>query len=145
MPVFSKIASPTLADGEYYASSPGEHHYKLSLSPTPARSSRQNLFEGDPTPHYNTVFASARHARFSGSGSGQAARNPAVVRPLRNPPPSQHSRSHISISSDDPDTDATELLILRNNNIELKLEVQRLRGRIEAMSYVPVIPIIFTY
>ena len=143
MPTFSKIASPTLARDEY-SSSPGGYRYEESLSPPP----RQNLPEDNPTPRYHPASTSGynHNARFSGSMSGQLAHNSARARSLRNPPPSQRSpRSYISISSDDHDTAATELLILRNKNKELKLEIRHLQGRLEAMSYEPVIPIIFTY
>jgi len=154
MPTFSKIASPTLARDEY-SSSPGGYRYEESLSLPP----RQNLPEDDPTPRYHPASTSGYNhnarfsgstsgqlARFSGSTSGQLARNSARARSLQNPPLSQRSpRSYISISSDDHDTAATELLILRNKNKELKLEIRHLQGRLEAMSYEPVIPIIFTY
>ena len=120
-PLFSKITSPTLACDEY-SSSPGGYRYKESLSPPP----HQNLPEDDPTPRYHPASTSGynHNTRFSGSTSGQLTCNSARARSLQNPPPSQRSpRSYISISSDDHDTAATKLLILRNKNKELKLEI----------------------
>lgn len=145
MPVFSKIPSPTLASDGYDWSPGNEYRHEISLSPPPTRTLHQNSFEGHRMPQYHPASTSThtRNARFSGSASGQVARNSAGARLLQNPPPSQRSHSYISISSDDPDPDATELIALRKQNIELKYEVKFLQGRIEAMSYVLVTYIIF--
>ena len=55
----------------------------------------------------------------------------------------QWTHSHISVSSDDPITDTTEILVLRNEkkilqteNMDLRLKVQCLQGCLEAMLYV---------
>jgi len=96
-----------------------------------------------PQYHPTSTSTHNRNARFSGSASGQVTRDSAGSRLLQNPPPSQRSYSYISISSDDPDPDATELIALRKQNVELKYEVQFLQGRIKAMSYVLVTYVIF--
>jgi hypothetical protein len=47
-----------------------------------------------------------------------------------------HSPSHISISSDDPDTTYTELAGLRNENTKLKVKCSHLQGQVTELKYV---------
>jgi len=147
MPVFSKIPSPVPAGGGYSWSPSSEYHHEVSLSPPPTRTLRQNSFEGDSMPQHHPASTSThnRNTRFSGSASSHVTRNSAGAHSLQNAPPSQRPRSHISISSDGPDMDATDLIMLRKQNIELKYKVQHLQGRIAAMLYVIITYVIFTH
>ena len=140
MPAQSKIASLSLEDDGSPGFFPGSRD-ALSVSPFPARTSHRVLFEDDSAFHYHTASGSGRNrdSRFSGSasisvhdtGSRSSSRSVSDQRP----------RSHISVSSDDPITDTTEVLVLRHEkkllqteNTDLRLKVQRLQGRLEAMS-----------
>ena len=142
MSVQSKIASLLLKDNRSPDFFTGSND-ALSVSPFPARMSDRVLFEDDSTLHYHAASGSGHNhnSRFSGSASisvhGTGSRSPS--RPLLD----QQPHSHISISSDDPITDATEILVLRNKNkilqsenMDLRLKVQRLHGCLEAISYV---------
>lgn len=134
MPVLSKIASPTLAD-DYDL--PSEYPQNWFSSPRTAGTHRHVAFEDDSPPHRHsgTIPTHTRNARLSGFVSNAHSHS--------NPLSSQQSRSHISISSDDHIPETSERILLQEQNTELRMEIQRLRGRVEAMSYEPVIPIIF--
>lgn len=121
---------------EYNLSS--DNHHGLSSSPLPTRNSRQIFFEDDSPPrrHPGSMSAYDYNPCFSGSASGNVRNSSA--RSIPNPRSSQQPRSHISISSDDPDTTTTELILLRNQNTKLKLEAQRLRGHLDGMTCVSV-------
>ena len=142
MPVQSKIAPLSLEDDGSPGFFPGSRD-ALSVSPLPARTSHRVLFEDDYAFRYHAASGSGHNhnSRFSGSASmsvhGTGSCSPS--RPLSD----QRPRSHISVSSDDPITDATEMLVLRNENkilqsenMDLRLKMQRLQGRLEAILYV---------
>ena len=132
MPVLLKIASPTLADDEYNLSS--EYRYDLPPSQPPPCISCRVYFEDNSPPHNVTFEDNSPPRRHSSAISRSSVSAPRALSLS-----SQRSRSHISISDDDPVPDAAEVLILKDHNTRLKADIQRLRGQIEAMSYEAVI------
>ena len=123
MPVQSKIVP--LEDDETYPSS--DYGENWSPSPPPARANRSS-FEDES--HTYSGAVSHRDQRSYNTGNIQKNRAHAFSKPPRN---SRHD-SPISISSDNPGADVSKLR-LEAQNYKLKLEVERLRGRVEALSY----------
>jgi len=130
MPVQSRIAS--LEEDEDYPLS----DYCDSWSPSsPAHTKTRFSFDGHSHTHSGAMSLYDQRSHIPGSAPGNTRSHHAHT--LSQPPSNSQRRSHISISSDDTNAEVTEIR-LRNENYKLKLENQRLQGRLYALSYVPI-------
>ena len=133
MPLQSKIASPAFEDGDAYMSL----DYPSAWSPPlpAAHTSSHPFLEDDPDLRYHSGAVSAYGRNSYVSGSASSDPHNSRAHSLSNLA-SKRPPSHLSISSDDPDTN-TELIVLRSKNTKLRFEVHHLRGQLAALSYVP--------
>lgn len=82
-----------------------------------------------------TRDSASRGSRVSGSAPSNI--HGLDTRTLPRPNSGQLRRSHISVSSED--TDSTEVLVLRAENTRLKLELHRVQGNLNGVTYVPIL------
>ena len=130
MPVQSKIASPRYTDDDYPSRSPD------MLSPSPASKNRSapasrhpdlscsHFYKSTPVnPSRRLSSGVLFHCSGSNIDAYQRPRHPLASE-------SRHSHSYISVSSDNPDATTIELVELRKENIQLKVDCGCLEGQI---------------
>ena len=138
---FSRIARPTPdhSNSDLRAASPYQE-----LPPSQYRAQTTLLapyeddYEGNRQSPYARDYDDTRRSLYARDSAAPAVINKhdSRARPPPKPNPDQRARSYISIYSDDPDTDAAELQMLRRENPKLKLEIERLKGHVDALTYV---------
>jgi len=143
MPIPSKIVSHhSDEDGSH-----GSFHYRSGRahSPYPAHLDPRSTLEDDPHSRHHSGSRSDYHngSRVASSSPGDTYHYGPNSRSKTAANPRQ--RSYISISSDNIAPDNTELFLLQNENNRLKLDIAHLRGRVEALTYVPIHSILITY